>query len=95
MFRILQFHCHGKVIHTQMNISWNSLVVPWLGLHTCSGVARVQFLVRELGSLKPRSMGGKKSRCFPGGPVVKNPLCNARDASLIPGPGRSLMLRSK
>ena len=65
MFRILQFHCHGKVIHTQMNISWNSLVVPWLGLHTCSGVARVQFLVRELGSLKPRSMGGKKKQVLP------------------------------
>ena len=26
---------------------------------------------------------------FPGGAVVKNPLFNARDASLILGPGRS------
>ena len=31
---------------------------------------------------------------FPGGPVVKNPPCNARDTSLIPGPGRSHMPRS-
>ena len=26
---------------------------------------------------------------FPGGPVVKNPLANAGDTDLIPGPGRS------
>ena len=26
---------------------------------------------------------------FPGGPVVKNPPCNAMDTGLIPGPGRS------
>ena len=26
---------------------------------------------------------------FPGGPVVRNPPCNARDTSLIPDPGRS------
>ena len=31
---------------------------------------------------------------FPGGPVVKNSPCNARDTSLIPGPGRSHMPRS-
>ena len=30
---------------------------------------------------------------FPGGPVVKNPPANARDMNLIPGPGRSHMLR--
>ena len=28
-----------------------------------------------------------QSRDFPGGPVVKNPPCNARDAGSIPGPG--------
>ena len=31
---------------------------------------------------------------FPGGPVVKNLPCKARDTSLIPGLGRSDMLRS-
>ena len=31
---------------------------------------------------------------FPFGPVAKNPPCNARDTSLIPGPGRSHMLPS-
>ena len=31
---------------------------------------------------------------FPGGPVVKNLLCNARDTGLIPGLGRSHMLQS-
>ena len=30
---------------------------------------------------------------FPGGPVVKNPPCNAGDASSVPGPGRSHMPR--
>ena len=30
---------------------------------------------------------------FPGGPVVKNLPCNAKDASSIPGAGRSHMLR--
>ena len=30
---------------------------------------------------------------FPGGPVVKNPPCNARDPGSIPGPGRSHMPR--
>ena len=30
---------------------------------------------------------------FPGGPVVKNPPANAGDMNLIPGPGRSHMLR--
>ena len=29
---------------------------------------------------------------FPGGPVVKNVPCNARDMGSIPGQGRSLML---
>ena len=29
-------------------------------------------------------------RDFPGGPVVKNPLCNAGDASLIPGQGTKI-----
>ena len=28
---------------------------------------------------------------FPGGSVVKNPLANARDVGLVPGPGRSHM----
>ena len=32
---------------------------------------------------------------FPSGPVVKNLPCNARDTSLIPGPGRSHMPLSK
>ena len=32
------------------------------------------------------SLGG-----FPGGPVVNNTPCNARDTGLIPGPGRSHM----
>ena len=38
---------------------------------------------------------GKKmlSEGFPGGPLVKNMSCNARDTSLIPGPGRSHMLQ--
>ena len=31
---------------------------------------------------------------FPGGPVIKNSLCNARDTSLIPGPGRFPMPQS-
>ena len=26
---------------------------------------------------------------FPGGPVVKSPSCNERNAGSIPGPGRS------
>ena len=29
-----------------------------------------------------------KARGFPGGPVVKNLPCNARDTSVIPGSGR-------
>ena len=33
-------------------------------------------------------------RGFPGGAVVKNPPANAGDTGLIPGPGRSHMLRS-
>ena len=33
------------------------------------------------------------SKNFPGGPVVKNPLANARDTGLIPGPGRSHLPR--
>ena len=31
---------------------------------------------------------------FPGGAVVKNPPANAGDTGLIPGPGKSHMLRS-
>ena len=31
---------------------------------------------------------------LPGSPVVKTPPCNARDSGLIPGQGRSYMLRS-
>ena len=31
---------------------------------------------------------------FPGGPVVKNPLANAAEKGLIPGPGRPHMLQS-
>ena len=31
-----------------------------------------------------------KSRDFPGGPVVKNPRCNAGDAGLIPGQGTKI-----
>ena len=27
---------------------------------------------------------------FPGGPVVKNPLCNAGDAGSTPGPGTKI-----
>ena len=40
--------------------------------------------------------GKSKEICggFPGGPVVKNPPCNARDTGSIPGLGRSHMLRS-
>ena len=40
------------------------------------------------------SMGileSRKLRAFPGGPVVKNLPCNARDTGLIPGLGRSHM----
>ena len=33
-------------------------------------------------------------RDFPGGAVVRNPPANAGDTGLIPGPGRSHMLRS-
>ena len=29
-------------------------------------------------------------RDFPGGPVVKNPLCNAEDVGLIPGQGTKI-----
>ena len=36
----------------------------------------------------------RRNRDFPGGPVVKNLPCNARDTGSIPGPGRSLMLLS-
>ena len=32
---------------------------------------------------------------FPGGPVIKNLPCKARDTSLIPGPGRFHMPPSK
>ena len=78
-----------------MNISWNSLMVLWLGLHTCAAVARVQFLVRELRCRKPRSMGVGGKEVFSGGPVVENTLCNARDAGSISGPGRSYTLQSK
>ena len=38
-------------------------------------------------SLKLTSLKGP-TRGFPGGPVVKNPTCNTRDAGLIPGTGR-------
>ena len=34
-----------------------------------------------------------RERGFPGGPVGKNPLADAQDMGLIPGPGRSHMLR--
>ena len=37
------------------------------------------------------SMLKSHKKGFPGGPVVKNPPCNAGDTSLIPGPGRSHM----
>ena len=30
----------------------------------------------------------KKFKYFPGGPVAKNPPCNAQDTGSIPGPGR-------
>ena len=30
----------------------------------------------------------KTMQDFPGGPVVKNPSCNARDTNSIPGSGR-------
>ena len=38
----------------------------------------------------------RKKECgdFPGGAVVKNPLANAGDMGLSPGPGRSHMPRS-
>ena len=35
----------------------------------------------------------RRNRDFPGGPVVKNLPCNARDTGSIPGPGRSHMPR--
>ena len=49
----------------------------------------------EISSVEPgrgRDKGGaqraKGDTGFPGGPVVKNPSANARDAGSIPGPGR-------
>ena len=37
----------------------------------------------------------EKKEGFPGGPMVKNLPCNARDANLITGLGRSHTLQSK
>ena len=31
----------------------------------------------------------ERSQCFPSGPVVRNPSCNAKDTGVISGPGRS------
>ena len=36
-----------------------------------------------------------KSWDFPGGPVVKNPPCNARDAGLIPSWGTKILHATK
>ena len=53
-------------------------------------VYKVHIVIQLLMSyqIKRRNMD------FPGGPVVKNLPCNARDTGSIPGPGRSLMLLS-
>ena len=40
------------------------------------------------------SMLKSHKKGFPGGPVVKNPPCNAGDTSSIPGLGRSHVTRS-
>jgi len=45
-------------------------------------------------NIKPREVK-IIDRDFPGGPVVKNLPCNARDISLIPSLGRSHMPHSK
>ena len=40
----------------------SSLAVQWLGLGAFTAGARVQSLVRELGSRKPRSMAKRKKK---------------------------------
>ena len=42
-----------------------------------------------MGATRGRQALRRKMAGFPGGPVVKNLLCNAGDTGSIPGPGRS------
>ena len=60
--------------------------------------ARVQSLVGELRSNKPRGVAKKikikEKWDFPGGTVVKNLPANAEKTGSIPGPGRSHVQRS-
>ena len=47
--------------------SGNSLVVQWLGLHTLTAMGRVESLVGELRSHKPRGLAKKKKIILPEG----------------------------
>ena len=55
---------------------------------------RVKHSVTTKTQQQPRAVSQKRSRGFSGGSVVKNPPTNAGDRGLIPGLGRSYMLRS-
>ena len=77
----------------------NSLALQWLRFATFTAVAHVPFLVRELReshvawSKKKKKKKNKKKPGkyyllgFPGGSVLKKPVCNAGDSGLIPGSG--------
>ena len=52
------------------------------------------FLSRSSPKLWVNQVKNLRPGDFPGGTVVKNPLVNAGDMGLIPGPGRSHMPQS-
>ena len=58
-------------------------------------MTEIYFLRLKVQDEGTRKYGGRgRAVCFPGGPVVKNPLVNAGDMGSIPCPGRSHMLWS-
>ena len=54
-------------------------------------ITNKKLLYKKINKIKFKN---SKKRDFPGGAVVKNPPANAGDTGLIPGPGRSHILRS-
>ena len=65
-----------------------SLVVQWLRISLPVQGTQVRSLVQEDSTF--RYLKEAYNRDFPGGPVVKNPSCNARDAHSIPGQGTKI-----
>ena len=57
-----------------MDLPIPTFISPWC----------VWYKTRQCGCFK------SQSRDFSGGPVVKNTLCSAGDAALVPGPGTKI-----